>query len=60
MGLSLPAAFFLACAVVAAGVVFLLWPRRAIPGARTLGLLMAAVGFCAVTAGFEAAVYGPA
>jgi PAS domain-containing protein len=57
MGLSLPAAFFLASAVVAGGVVFLLWPRRAIPGARTLALLMAAVGFWAATAGFEAAVY---
>jgi PAS domain-containing protein len=60
MHVTIPAVAFFASALLAGVVARLLWPRRAMPGARPLALLMLAALEWAVTAGFEAAALEPA
>ncbi len=51
---------FLASAVLACGVIIVIWPRRHAPGAAELGWLLGGAAFWAVTAGMEVAVQGTA
>lgn len=60
MHVTIPAVAFFASALLAGAVARLLWPRRAMPGARPLALLMLAALEWAVTAGVEAAAVEPA
>ncbi len=58
MVFSIPAAAFLASALLACGVIVVIWPRRRTPGATELAWLLGGAAFWSATAGMEVAVQG--